>query len=178
MYQMIQKCSLIAVLEVFFKEPTNIHFIREIGRKINLAQTSVRNHVKELEKQGLIVGAKAKPFNGFIANRDNEKFIFYKQAHNFYSLYGMKEKIVSSLYPQAIIVFGSYSKGEDVEESDIDIIVVSKSKKEIDLRRFEKILKRRINITFIDSIKKLDKPIRINVLNGWIIYGGLDGKNI
>ena len=52
---MIQKSSELKVLEVFFKEPTNIHFIREIGRKIKLAPTSVKNNVKELLKMELIV---------------------------------------------------------------------------------------------------------------------------
>ena len=76
---MIQKCSYIKVLEVFFKEPTKIHFIREISKSISLAQTSVRNHIKELEKENLIIKKESRPFNGFVANRENEKFLFYKQ---------------------------------------------------------------------------------------------------
>ena len=174
---MIQKCSLLAVLEVFFKEPTTIHFIREIGRKINLAQTSVRNHIKELEKNNLIIEIKSKPFNGFIANRDNEGFIFYKQSYNFYSLYELKELLVKLVYPKAMIVFGSYARGEDTEESDIDIILLSKIKKEINLKKLEKSLNRKINVNFIDSLDKLDKSLKTNVLNGWVIYGGIDERN-
>lgn len=173
MYHMIQKCSLFAVLEVFFKEPTTIHFIREIGRKVDLAQTSIRNYIQELEKNNLIIKKKSKPFDGFIANRDNERFIFYKQVYNFYSLYELRELIVKSIYPKTIIVFGSYARGEDIEESDIDIVILSKVKKEINLKKFEKLLNRKINVTFIDNFNKLDASLRINVLNGWMIYGGV-----
>lgn len=176
MYHMIQKCSLLNVLEVFFKEPTAIHFIREIGKKINLSQTSVRNHVKELERKRLIIKQKAKPFDGFIANRENDKFIFYKQSYNFYSLYELKNFLVKSLYPKTIIIFGSYSRGEDIEKSDIDLLILSKIEKNIDIKKFEKLLNRKINITFMDNLTKLDKSVKINVLNGWVIYGGIDER--
>ena len=176
MYHMIQKCSLFAVLEVFFKEPTTVHFIREIGREINLAQTSVRNHINELKKNNLIIKCKSKPFDGFIANRNNERFIFYKQAYNFLSLYGLKESLVKSLYPKSIIIFGSYARGEDMEKSDIDMVILSKVKKEINIQKFEKSLNRKININFIDNLNELDKSIKLNVLNGWIVYGGIDER--
>ncbi|MFH1325336.1 MAG: nucleotidyltransferase domain-containing protein [archaeon] len=175
---MIQKCSLLKVLGVFFIEPTNMHFIREIGKKTNLAPTSVRNHIRELEKNNLIVKTKAKPFDGFVANRENEKFIFYKQAYNFYSLYELRELIAKLLYPKSIMIFGSYVKGEDTESSDIDIIILSKVKKEINLKKFEKSLNRKINLVFVENLNKLNKSIKINVLNGRIIYGGIDERDI
>ena len=175
---MIQKCSAMSVLEVFFREPTTTHFIREVGRKINLAQTSTRNHIRNLEKDNLIVKSKSKPFDGFIANRENERFIFCKQAYNFYSLYELRNVLVKSLYPQALIIFGSYSRGEDVEESDIDIFVLSKIKKEINLQKFEKILNRKINLLFANSLGKLDKSVKDGVLNGWVIYGGIDERHL
>lgn len=168
---MIQQCSYIAVLEVFFKEPINIHFIREIGRRIKLAQTSVRNHIRDLEKKKLIVIKSAKPFNGFVANRENEEFLFYKQAYNFYSLLELRKIIVNALHPRAIIVFGSYSRGEDIEESDIDILVITKVKKEIEIKAIEKKMGRKINLIFKESLEKLEEPIKDNALNGWVIYG-------
>lgn len=168
---MMQKCSYIKVLSVFFKEPTKIHFIREIGRKISLAQTSVRKYIKEMEKEGLIEGKKAKPFDGFVANRENEEFISLKQVYNLYSLIELKKELIEKLGPKAIILFGSYQKGEDTEESDVDILVVSKVKKEVNLKKYEKETKRKIHLTFVDNLKKLGKNVRDNVKNGWVLYG-------
>ena len=79
---MIQKCSKERILEVFFKEPTTIHFIREISRKINLAHTSVRKVIKDLEKADIIKKKESKPFTGYIANRENDIFIFMKRVYN------------------------------------------------------------------------------------------------
>ena len=133
---MIQKCSYIKVLEVFFKEPTKIHCIREISKSISLAQTSVRNHIKELEKENLIIKKESRPFNGFVANHENEKFLFYKQAYNLYSLFDVKNIIINKIAPKTLIFFGSYQRGEDIEWSDIDLLAVSKVKKEIDLEKY------------------------------------------
>ncbi len=170
---MIQKSSYDKVLEVFFKEPTKIHFIREISKKILLAQTSVRNHIKKIEKEGLIIKKEAKPFDGFVANRENEKLLFYKQIYNLYSLFNVKMEIIQKIAPKTLVLFGSYQKGEDIEGSDIDLLVVSKVKKEIILEKYEKELSRKLHLTFIKDINDLDKSVKINVKNGWILYGRL-----
>ena len=170
---MVQKGipSLFAVIEVFFKEPTRIHFIKEISREIKLAHTSVRKVVGYLEKNHMIVKRKSRPFDGYAANRDSDDFIFYKKIYNIYSLKDMTSEISNSVYPSAIVLFGSYSHGEDVESSDIDILVLSKAKKEINVSHFEKRLERKINIMTIDRIEKLDELIRKRINNGIVLYG-------
>ena len=152
-------------------EPTTIHFMREISKRVKLATTSVRNHIKELEKQELIKIKSAKPFNGFVAERENEKFIYFKQAYNFYSLYDLRNYIKKSLHPQAIIIFGSYSRGEDMEDSDIDLLIISKIKKDLKLKKYEKELERKIHSTIVNSLNELDEEVKKNILNGWIIEG-------
>ncbi|MCD6464078.1 nucleotidyltransferase domain-containing protein, partial [Candidatus Woesearchaeota archaeon] len=119
---MEQKCSYFKVLEVFFQEPTSIHFIKEISRKIKLAPTSVRIHIKDLLAKNLIKQKKAKPFNGLVANRENQDFIFYKRIYNLYSVKELNEFLITSFWPKLIVLFGSYSLGEDTEHSDIDIL--------------------------------------------------------
>ena len=54
MYMIVQKCSLWNVAQVFFAEPTKTHHIKEISRRISLAHTSVKKHVIELVREGLI----------------------------------------------------------------------------------------------------------------------------
>src|SRR3989344_7402066 len=170
---MIQKCSFIQVMGVFFKEPMQINFIREIGKKIDLAPTSVRNNIKDLIKAELIIKKKSKPFDGFVANRDSQKFRDYKQIYNIYSLMELKEDIINKLGPRAIVLFGSYQKGEDIESSDVDLLIISKIRKEIDLKVFEKRINRRIHLTFMNNLENFDKEIKENAKNGWVIYGRL-----
>lgn len=163
--------SLFIVAEVFFKEPAEIHFIKEISRKIKIAPTSVRNIIKDLDKNRLIVKKQSKPFNGYIANRESEDFIFYKKIYNLYSLKDLTREIINQIYPSAIVLFGSYSRGEDVKSSDIDIFIISKVKKEINVSLFEKILERKINILVLDKIEKLDESIKKKINNGIVLYG-------
>jgi len=172
LYHMGQKCNYLKVLEVFFVEPTTTHFIKEISRKIKLAPTSVRNYIKELHAKKLIKRKESKPFSGFVANRESDEFIFYKRVYNLYSLKELTDFLIENLWPKLIVVFGSYSRGEDVEDSDIDILIVSKVKKEIDLEKFEKKLKRKINPLVVDKLENLDERIVKKVYNGIVLYGG------
>lgn len=171
---MIQKCSLIATLSVFLKEPTKLHFIREISREINLAHTSVKKHIKTLLKEDLIRIKQNKPFNGYVSNRDSEKFILYKKAFNILSLEQVLSKINEEIAPKVIVLFGSYEKGEDIEESDIDLLLISNVKKELEFSKEEKTLKRNIHITIVKKLSELDKPLRNNVIKGTILEGDLD----
>lgn len=168
---MIQKYSDLRVLEVFFKEPTATHFIREISREIKLAPTSVRIIINSLFKSGMIVQKKSKPFDGYVTNRENDAFLFYKKAYNLLSLYELRNLIAEFIHPKAIILFGSYSRGEDVEASDIDILIISKVKKELKFPELEKKLKRKINIMIVKDLKKLDSSIIKKIYNGVVLYG-------
>ena len=168
---MLQKCGYNRVLEVFFKEPTKVHFIRGISKNINLATTSVKKYIDRLSKENLIIQKESGPFKGYIANREEDKFIFYKQIYNLYSLYELKTKIILEIGPQAIVLFGSYQKGEDIEGSDIDLAIFTKIKKEINVKKFEDSLNRHVHITYIENINKIEKNLQENLRGGWIIYG-------
>ncbi|MBI3190222.1 nucleotidyltransferase domain-containing protein [archaeon] len=93
--------------------------------------------------------------------------------YDLYSIKNLADLLSETYFPKAIILFGSYSKGEDIETSDIDIVVVTKTKKNLDVEKFEKLLKRKIHLIVIDSTEKLDKNIEHKLMNGIIIYGDI-----
>lgn len=169
---MVQKCSIIKVLEVFFLEPTSIHFIKEISRRINLAPTSVRVHIADLFEEGLIIKKESRPFDGYVANIENDLFSLYKRAYNLTTLKNLQEKLAEILNPEVISAFGAYSFGKDTETSEIDILIISKVKKKINLDEFEQVLNRKIKIIIIDEFSNLDKDLQEKVANGFVIHGG------
>lgn len=169
---MVQKSSFLEVMKIFFIEPAGIHFIKEISKKIKLAPTSVRTSIATLLKLNLIKKKKSKPFDGLAANRENEDFIFYKRVYNLYSLKELSGFLISNYYPRLLVVFGSYSLGEDVESSDIDIFILSKAKKDVNTEIFERGLQRKINLLIVDDAEKLDKGIYGKIQNGIVLYGG------
>ena len=80
-------------------------------------------------------------------------------------------------HPEPIILFGSFSKAEDIPLSDIDLLVVSPSKKEIDLGSFERNLNHKVQL-FVkagDDIKKMKNRELLNQwVNGIVLYGFLE----
>lgn len=170
---MVQKSSYEQTLEIFFIEPTEIHFIKEISKKINIAHTSIRKNIKFLLEGNLIIPKNSKPFSGYVANRENPEFIALKRNYNLNSLNKLKNYLELKLSPKLAVLFGSYSLGEDMENSDIDLLIITKKNK-IEIKEFEKELKREINLLILDNLNKLEKPILNKVYNGIVISGGFD----
>jgi len=169
---MIQKCSIWKVFEAFADRPKKHFQIRELAREIKLAHTSVNIHLTELEKMNLVKKEKAGIYKAYIANFDDDGFRFYKKMLNIIKLResGIVEEIENRTTPDAVILFGSYMKGEDTEKSDIDLFVIAKETT-IDVKKYEKELNRKIQLFFAEKIKKLPAELFNNVFNGLILSG-------
>jgi len=173
---MLQNYNKWNVLEVFFNNPVAEGGLqlREISRKISLSPLSVKNYLGELRKEGLIVEKKnrVQGYPIYFANRDNEDFKIYKKINLIDRIKssGFLEELTDFFLPESVVLFGSASKGEDTEHSDIDIFVGAK-RKEFDLNKYEKKLKRKINLFFEPKFSKLSKELKNNLLNGIILYG-------
>src|SRR3989344_4808251 len=76
----------------------------------------------------------------------------------------------------AIVLFGSFAKGEDAEKSDIDLLVITSAKKELNLDIFDKKLGRKIQLFLfsekeIEKMKESNKELLNSLINGIILYG-------
>ena len=85
---------------------------------------------------------------------------------------GMIGTIEKKAYPNCIVLFGSGARGEDNENSDIDLFVQSK-KYDIDLSKAEKMINRKINILYESNLKTIGSELINNVINGQVLYGYL-----
>ncbi len=115
--------------------------------------------------------------NNYWGNYDNEKFIGLKRSLNLYSLYssGLLEELEEFyMNPKCIVLFGSYSRGEDTNESDIDIAVISSKEDMPDIGKYENALNRKISIHIIKSIKSEDNNFINTLVNGIVLSGYLD----
>jgi len=171
---MIQKCSNQRIFAAFAENPTKQFHVRELSRIINLAPTSINIHLKDLEKNNMIIKEKTGLYPSYKANFDDEDFRFYKRLHNLAQLKesGLIEVLENTMSPTAIVLFGSYMKGEDIETSDIDIFLIAEEK-DMNLKIYEKRLKRKIQLFSADNIKKLPAELRNNIVNGVVLYGFL-----
>ncbi|MBI2564833.1 nucleotidyltransferase domain-containing protein [Candidatus Woesearchaeota archaeon] len=176
---MLQKYSILMVLEVFFIEPSKEHYLMNISRTINIAHTSVKQNLIKLVKRGLInqeTQRKGKRnFPVYKANKDNKEFKRYKMIYNITSLLESRliDFLEEKIAPKAIILFGSYRRGEDLEDSDIDIFIEGIEEK-IDLKIFEKKLKRKIQLHFKKDFNTYPKELKNNIINGILLQGFLE----
>jgi predicted nucleotidyltransferase len=176
---MLQKCSLWKVACVFFDNPEKKFELMIISRKIKLAHTSVKNHLQTLIKLDIIkkdfaeLGNKKNPY--YCANRRSEQFKHYKKIYNVESLYnsGIIKEITDVCQPNAIVLFGSFQKGEDTTSSDIDLFVES-SESKIDINKYEKKLNRKIQLHFKQKFISYPSELKSNILNGLVVYGFLE----
>ena len=160
-------------LSLIFKFPTKGLTIREIARLIKVSPPTASTLANNLEKGDLIKIKKEKVQYKVFGNLENEYFRKLKRIYNLFFLLDLTNFLVKKFEPNAITVFGSYSKGEDTEDSDIDVFIDSVLRKEIDLQKFEKQLNRRIHL-HVKDIKKIPKELRKNIINGIILYGFLE----
>ncbi|MBI2133285.1 nucleotidyltransferase domain-containing protein [Candidatus Woesearchaeota archaeon] len=86
---------------------------------------------------------------------------------------GLIKHILNEYLSPLTILFGSLSKAEAKSDSDIDIAVFSPTEKKMDLSKFEKKLKRKIDLfKFKDKNDVKTSELMNSILNGFIITGG------
>ncbi len=153
---------------------------RGIASYLRASPTAVGNSIKKLEKEKLATSSAHPKMNliTYELNRDNRKAIELKRTENLRLIYEsyLIENLEENFPGCTIILFGSYSKGEDTKESDIDIAIIGSKEKRIDklVKKFEKILEREININFYDSFKEINKELKENLFNGIVLSGGIE----
>ncbi len=174
MYKMSAKDK---VLSKIFEDPSKRYYVRELAHESKVNPNSVLNVVKELEKDGLVKKETKKHITEISAILDSPSFTAKKLLFNLAKIYESKiiDFLVENYHPKAIILFGSYSRGEDIKKSDIDIAIVTDNHEIMDMEKFEKTLNRRIHLVPIDY-KKISDELYINLINGIVVYGYMDKK--
>lgn len=162
------------VLEQFFRRPRHRFQLRELSRETNVSTPSIKNYLQEFKQENLVEEVEEGVYKGYRAKL-LEEFKLQKRLYNVEKLHemGIVEEIEEKCVPDAIVLFGSAAEGEDIEESDIDLLVVAKEK-ELDLEDYEHKLNREINITFMTEQElKQNKELSNSVANGIVLSGYL-----
>lgn len=167
------------ILNFFIKEPEKQFHVRQISKLLDKSPTTISKYLKELEEKNILKSEKKLNHLLFKANVENEKFKQLKLNYNLNLLYdsGLVDYLIKELnYPEAIILFGSFARAENSSASDIDLLIISSSKKEAKLTKFEKKLGYKIQIFIhskrdIEKMKEKNKELLNNWINGITLYG-------
>ena len=169
---MIEKIS-----KIVFEAPEKWMHVREAARKLKISPNSVRKHLKVMKKKGIVEEKREGAMLRFRANMQNENYRRNKMIDNLRAIYdsGIVDFLSEYYIPNAIVLFGSYSRGEDSSTSDIDIAVLTGIGKRPDLREFEKKLSRRIELSLFER-KNVSKEFFNNLVNGIVLKGFLKNE--
>ena len=85
---------------------------------------------------------------------------------------GFIDYLERELITPLTILFGSFSKAEIEDNSDIDLAIFTISNKNIDVKKFENKIKRKIQLFIFKNKKEVkNKELLNNILNGFIMSG-------
>ena len=170
---MYQQFNRYKILQAFFDEPNKKFQLRELARITSISLPSVIQHTKKLLEQGLIQEITSGIYTGYKASMNNEyrmlkrNDILIRLTEN-----GLIKQLEEQFTPNTIVLYGSAADGRDDERGDIDIFIQS-NPKEINLEKYEKELKRKINILFEPNIEKIDNKLKNTLANGIVLSGFL-----
>lgn len=148
--------------------------VRQAERELDLPLPSIIRYFKELEEESFLKREKISNIYTFAADRSSKIYLLEKRLFNIKQIFdsGLIEHLAKEYSNPAIVLFGSYGRGEDIETSDIDLYIQTPSKRDIKLEKFEKILKRKIQTFVYKNIKSVPNPhLANNILNGINIHG-------
>jgi predicted nucleotidyltransferase len=160
--------------EYFFKNPTKRLRVRQIEREVNIPLPSAIRYTKELEEEGILKREEMAEIIVYSADMGSNKYLLEKKLYNIQSLFdsGLIKFLIEELGNPDIILFGSFFKGIDLEESDIDLFVQTVSKKKLDLTKFEDKLQRKIQLFCHKKISFVrNKHLINNIMNGVTLNG-------
>ena len=171
---MLENYNKYKILKVFLFNPAEEFRLRELSRLSKISPPSVISYLKEFEKEGLIRAFRKREIPFYKGEIDNENFREYKKLSILFEINnsGLIDFLWNKTAPKAIILYGSYAKGESLEESDIDIFIIGDEKK-INLEKFEEKIGKKIHIIFEKNPKKILKELKNNLVNGIILKGYL-----
>lgn len=151
---------------------------RQIANYLNVTPPAVMKALPLLEQEDLIKiqqDPETKRWS-IELNRDNHQIRQLKRVENLNQMYlsGLADFLEKEFAGATIILFGSYSRGEDIVNSDIDIAVIGRKEKRAEVSTYEQLLERKININFYDSFSNIHKHLKENLCNGIVIIGGIE----
>ncbi|MBI2129939.1 nucleotidyltransferase domain-containing protein [Candidatus Woesearchaeota archaeon] len=172
------------ISEVLFRFPEKEFSLNDLAREASVAKANIGNILGSFQEAGLITIEKLTKIWRIKANQANLFYRRNKIVYNLAAAYnsGIVEFLVDYFKnPKALVLFGSFRKGEDLSNSDIDIAVESDEAKDYkimelrELSEFEKIFGRKIQIHLF-SRKNIDINVFNNIANGIVLWGFLEVK--
>lgn len=164
------------IIELFFEYPRKEFYLRQVSKETVASVGAAKKYLDRLVKKKLLLKRALGNLYLFKANRE---YLLFRQAMLSYNI----EKLLDSgvidrlleLRPTSISLYGSFARGENDEDSDMDILVIAEKK---EIPGLHGLLDREVNVS-VYSKKEWNKKAQKDkaFYEQVIIYGvSLYGK--
>lgn len=166
------------VRELFFNYPTKHWHFEELVKKSGLSRAQTNIWLKKMLKEKIIKKIKEKGKTPFYISIYNTKYKVQKKMYALskFEKIGFLNHLSSLKDAKTIIIFGSFSRADWHNESDIDLFIYGNSKG-FEKGYYEKKLNREIQVFEYKNkkdLKKLDKSIIPHILSGINIKNNIE----
>ena len=179
MIQIYQKITQFKVLRLFIESPHTNYYLRETARILKMDPMTVKRSLDILVKDKLLIKFEEKNRILYQANMENTSLRYLKISYNLSLL--KEKKLVDFIISKmksvtSIMLFGSFAKGENDNNSDIDIVVISTSKDK-PTSEVSKLLNRDVNLLNFSASEwskqsKTNRAFYLDVItDGIALYG-------
>lgn len=183
-FKLYEETTKNKIMGVLFKYPEKEFSLSDLAKEAGVAKANIGKILGEFQEAGLINIEKLSKIWRIKANRANSLFIKNKILYNLNLVY--RSYLIEFLVdyfnnPKAIILFGSFRKGEDISTSDIDIAIETDEADDYeikslrDLKEFEDVIGKKIQLHVFNR-KKIDLHVFNNIANGIVLWGFLEVK--
>src|SRR3989344_2835220 len=158
---------------LFFEDCYREISVREYAREMKTTPPTASKRLKEFASKDLLKQRSERGFLFFCANRESHVLKDFSIIYWREKLKEFVEYVEDFVHPDSIILFGSLTKLEVNEKSDVDIAIFGGFKKDIDLKKFEKKLGKEIQVFRFESLDKVNKELRVGIIGGCSLKGVL-----
>ncbi|GIU68810.1 MAG: hypothetical protein KatS3mg002_0046 [Candidatus Woesearchaeota archaeon] len=161
-------------LKPFFEDNYRKINVREYARIQKISPPTASKILENMHKEGLLKKEKDKLYIYYYPNRGCDLFIELTRIYwkNVLENCGLLKELEETFLNPVVILFGSLSKAEAKKDSDIDLAIFAPSKKEFNSEKYEKLLKRKIQLFIFKNLEDVkSKELLNNILNGYKLKG-------
>lgn len=176
-----------ALFKLYFTNPGGEFYLRELERMLSMPVSMIRKELLRLEKDGIFSSYKRGNLAYYRVNKDYLLFGELKSiVFKTIGVQGVLEEALQKIKGVDVaFIYGSYAKGNEKANSDIDLCIIGAINEDILVRRINELessLKREINYTlyakkeFIGKKRKKDSFILDLISNPKIMLIGQENE--
>jgi len=170
MKSMFQESNTAALAQVLFEEPESEFSVRELAEKAEVSPSTASRKLGALVENGVAERNRSRD-SVIVSAPDSQAFRDRKLSFNLWKLAesGVVQELWNKSAPEAVVLFGSFSKGEDTHQSDVDLALVEGRTVEPDT----KVIGRQVSAVDVNLDEARDGFLE-TLANGIVLRGYLD----